>query len=156
MPETFAGAGIEGEQAVGEEVVTDAIGAIKIKSGGTSGNVDDSSNRIERHSGPIVGGSAGFPGVTWPGFVAEFAGSRNGMKRPAKFAGADVEGANIARRSGKCFWIASTDDDQVFEDDSGAGENDGVGAGRFAAEIFAEINAAGVAKIRDGFAGGGV
>ncbi len=56
----------------------------------------------------------------------------------------------------KCFWIASTDDDQVFEDDSGAGENDGVGAGGFAAEIFAKINAAGVAKIRDGFAGGGV
>jgi hypothetical protein len=78
------------------------------------------------------------------------------MKSPAKFAGADVEGTNVAGRSRKSFWIASANDDQVFEDDTWTGENDGVGAGRFAAEIFAKIDTTSVAKIGKGFAGGGV
>ncbi len=156
MPEAFAGAGVQREQAVGEEVVADAIGAVKIKSGRAGGNVNDSANRIERHASPVVGGAAGFPGVTWPGFVAEFAKQRNGVERPAKLSGANIESANTAGRSGKCFWIASAEDDQVFKDDAGAGENDGVGAGRFAIEIFAEVDAAGVAEIGNGFAGGGI
>ncbi len=156
MPEAFASAGVERKQAVGEEIVAKAIRTIKIKSGGASGNVNDSANGIERHSGPVVCGTSGFPGVGRPGVIAKFAGLRNGVKRPAKFAGADLEGTNVAGRSRKGFRIASADDNQVFEDDAGTGENDGVGAGRFAAEILAKVDATVVAEIGNGFARGGI
>src|SRR5882724_118155 len=156
MPEALARAGIEREQAVGEEIVAKSVRAIKIKGGGSSGNVDDAANRIEGHSGPVIGGAAGFPCVARPGVVTEFAGNRNSVKRPAKFAGADIEGTNVAGRSRKGFWIAAADNNQVFENEAGTGENNGVGAGRFAAKIFAKIDTAVIAKLRNGFAGGGI
>lgn len=156
IPEALAGAGVKGEQAVGEKIVTDAVSTVKIKSCRAGGNKDDSTNGIERHASPVVGGAAGFPGVRRPGFEAEFTGMRNGVKRPAEFSGADVEGADAAGRSWKGFRIATADDDQIFEDQTGTGEGNRVGAGRLASEIFAEIDAAGGAKISNRFAGGGV
>ena len=91
-----------------------------------------------------------------PGVVAKFAGLRNGVKNPAKLSGANVEGANVAGRSGKSFRIAAADDDQVFENQAGTGEVNGIGGSRFAAEIFAKVDASGIAEIGNGFAGGGV
>src|SRR5882762_10112494 len=101
MPEAFSGAGVESEQAVGEKVVADAIGGVKIGCGGTGRGVDDAANGVERHFSPVVCGAAGFPSVFWPGVVAEFAGLRNSVKGPAKFSGANIEGANIAGWSGQ-------------------------------------------------------
>src|ERR1700751_1919817 len=156
MPKTLAAAGVQRQQAVGEKIVTDAITTVEIKSGRAGGNVDDSANRIERHASPVVGGSAGFPGVRRPGVIAEFTGKRNGVERPAEFSGAHIESANVARRSGKRFRLASGEDDQIFEDQAGTGKGNGDGAGGFAVEIFAEIDAAGFAKVWNRLAGGGV
>src|SRR5260370_27686055 len=108
MPDSFAGLRIQGEQAICEEIVADAIGAVEIKSGGARGSVEDSALGIERHPGPIVGGAAGFPGVLGPSVIAELAGVGNGVKRPAQLAGTNIVGANVAGRCGKSLGVAAT------------------------------------------------
>ena len=110
---------------------------------------------VEGHAGPVVGGAGGLPGVGGPGFVAGFAGMGDGVEGPAKLAGADVEGADVAGRSGVGFRIAAADDDEVFVDDAGGGERDGL-LFEIAAEAFAEIDAAVFAEAGDWLAGGGI
>jgi len=79
----FAGFGVQGEQGICEEIVTEAIGTVEIKSGGAGGSVENSALGIERHARPIVGGAAGFPRILRPSVVSEFAGAGNGVKGPA-------------------------------------------------------------------------
>src|SRR6266567_145670 len=156
MPEALAGARIDGDKAIGKQVVANAVRAIKIECGRTRGDVDDATGGVERHPGPVVGGAASFPRVRRPGVVTKFAGQRDGMKGPAKFSGAHVESANVARRGGKRLRIAPPDDDRIFKDEPCTGEIDRVGAGRFAVEVFAKIDTTRIAKVRNGFAGGRV
>src|SRR5580698_3378803 len=80
---------------------------------------------------------------------------RNGVKRPAKLAGANVVGANISRRRGQSFRIAAADDDQILVNNSGTGKRRPLQGGR-AAQIFAKIDSAIFAEVQNGLAGGGV
>src|ERR1700754_220467 len=75
------------------------------------------------------------------------------VERPAESSGADVVGADVARGSGKGFGTAAANDEEVFVDDAGTRECDGL-ALRVAAEVFAKVDAAIVAEGWDGFAGG--
>src|SRR5882724_11743575 len=156
MPEALAGARIDGDKAIGKQVVASAVRAIKIECGRARGDIDDAARGVERHPGPVVGGAAGFPRVRRPGVVPKFARQRDGMKGPAKFSGAHVESANVARRSGQRLRIAPADNDRIFKDKSCAGEIDRVSAGGFAVEVFAKINAARIAEVRNWLAGGRV
>src|SRR5947207_3613092 len=154
MPDTFSGAGVERDKAVRKKVIANPVGTIKIESGGAGGNEENPARGIERHPGPIVGGTAGFPGVFGPGVVAEFAGQWNGVEGPAQFASTNVEGANVARRRWKGFRIAPADNNQILEDYARAGEGDRVFAGRLAAKIFAKVNATAGAEIGNRFCSG--
>jgi hypothetical protein len=152
MPEAAAGGGVEGEERVGEEVVANAVASVEIEDGGAGGDVDDTALSIEGHAGPVVGSAGGLPCAGRPGFVAVFAGARDGMEGPAEGAGANVEGADVAGRRGMGFGVASSDDDEVFVNEAGSGESDGLLIVRFA-QAFAEIDAAVVAEGGNGATG---
>ena len=49
------------------------------------------------------------------------------MKTPAKAAGANIEGANVAGRGWIGLRIAAANDNQILVNNSGAGESDGLG-----------------------------
>ena len=155
MPEALAGFGVQGDEAVGKEIVADTICAVKIEGSGACGDVDDAAVGVDGHAGPVVGGAGVFPGVLGPGVVSKFAGLRNGAEGPAEFAGARVKSADVAWRRWERLGVAAADDEEIVVDDRRAGERD-EGLGVVAAEIFAEIDAAVLAECLDGFAGGSV
>ena len=78
---------------------------------------------------------------------------RNGVENPAEFAGANVEGADIAGRRRERFGIAAAHDKKIFVNDSRAGEDHELRGSRFAAEPFAQIDAAVLSEGSDGFPG---
>src|SRR5260370_25402327 len=101
MPEALAGAGVEREEAVAEEIGAEAVCAVEIVLGAGGGRVEDAAFGVERHFAPDVGAADGLPRVLRPRLVAELAGMRDGVKGPGQLAGARVEGAYVAgRRSG--------------------------------------------------------
>jgi len=57
MPDAAAGAGVEGEYAVGEKVVADAVGSIEIERCGAGGGEDHAEFRIDAQAGPGIGAS---------------------------------------------------------------------------------------------------
>ncbi len=54
MPDTLAGFGVESEQAVGKEVVADAIGPVEIERGRTGGHEKHAAFRIQRHTAQLL------------------------------------------------------------------------------------------------------
>ena len=60
------------------------------------------------------------PCIFRPCVIPRFAGTRNGMERPAQFPGPHIVGANVARRRGKSLGVAATDNRQIFVHDSRA------------------------------------
>ena len=121
MPDSLAGFGVQGKQAVGEEVVSKAVCAVEIECCRAGWGIDDAAFTVECHAGPVVGCATLLPGVFGPGVISEFAGMGNGVERPAQFAGANVISADVAGRGRQSFRIASTHNKQVFVDHSGAG-----------------------------------
>src|SRR5580704_6585352 len=124
MPDAFAGFGVQREQAIGEKIRANTVHAIKIHCGRAGRNIDNSTLQIDSHSGPIICGTAGFPGVPRPGVVAELARMGDSVKGPAKFSGADIECANVPWRRRKGLRVAPTDDDQILVHNTGRGEVD--------------------------------
>src|SRR4051812_24675904 len=98
MPETSTGPSIERQQGVGEKIGALSITTVEIRCRGSGRDVNDAALGIHGQTCPRVGTAFGFPGVGGPRLVAEFSGMRNGVKRPANGAGADIVGADIARR----------------------------------------------------------
>src|SRR5580698_5915291 len=98
MPNSLAGFGVQCDQAVGKQIVSDAVSAIKVGSGRSGGYKDDPAFRVERHPRPVVGCPAISPRCLRPCLVAQLAGVRNGMKRPSQLPAVRVEGAYISRR----------------------------------------------------------
>ena len=58
MPDSFSGGGVEGDEAVGKQIIADAVGAVEVEGGGAGRDIDDAASGIERHSRPVVGGAA--------------------------------------------------------------------------------------------------
>ena len=92
---------------------------------------------VERHPRPAVGAAAVLPGVLRPGVVAELAGMRDGVKRPAQGAGAHVVRADVAGRRRQSLADAAADDHQVLVDDTRARQPDALRL-RIAAEMLAK------------------
>src|SRR6266568_1140808 len=140
MPDSFAGFRVQRQKTIGEEIVSDAICPVEIEGRRARGNINNAALRIEGHPRPVVGRATVFPGVPGPGFVAKFAGVGNGVERPAKFAAAKVVRANVTRRRGQSFGVATSNNDQVLVNDSWSGQHDGLRL-RAASEILPEIDA---------------
>ena len=86
MPQTFAGARVEREQTVAEEVCAGAIGAIEVVLGTAGRDIDDAACFVDRELRPRVGAADCLPCICWPRVVTELAGPRHGVKRPHESA----------------------------------------------------------------------
>ena len=86
MPEALSGLCLQRDQAIGEQIVTDAVSSIKIERRRTGRNIDNPAIDIDGHARPVVGGAAGLPRVLRPRVVSELTGMRNRVERPAQLA----------------------------------------------------------------------
>src|SRR5690348_8248180 len=120
MPDSFACLCVECEQAVSEKIVANAIRPVEIKCRGSGRHVNDTSLRIKRHPGPAVGSAACFPCIFRPRVITELAGMRNGVEGPPQLPRPELVRTNVARRSWKCFGVASAYNDEVFINDARA------------------------------------
>ena len=152
MPDSLAGCGVQGQQRVGEQIVSHAIGPIKVGGRRAGRNINDAALAVQRHAGPVVGGAGVSPGILRPCVVAEFAGMRNGMERPAERPAADIVGANVPGRRRQGFGLPSANDQKVPINDSRSGQDDGLPLG-IAPQVLAKIDPAILAKTRNRFAG---
>src|ERR1700733_8964451 len=100
MPDTLSRGSIESQQGISEQVVADAVCAVKVRDRRACRNIDDATLSIESHATPVVRGACVSPRILRPGVIAEFPWMRNGVKRPANCSRMHVESANVPRRRG--------------------------------------------------------
>src|SRR4051812_6168796 len=148
VPDAFAGFRVQRQFTIAEQVIAQPVTTIKVKRGRTGRNVNDAGLLIYRHSGPVIGAAAFLPCVFRPGVITEFAGTRNGMKTPVLFSGANIIGADIPRKSGEGLGQTSTDDEEILVDDGGTGQRDEAG-GHVSAKPLAQIDASLIAEACD-------
>ena len=147
-----AGAGIECQNAIGKKIVADAVRSIEVEGTGSGRGEDDAKLGIDAESGPGIGAARDLIRIGRPGFVAEFTRVRDGVEDPPLFASVDIEGANVAGRSGQRLRDCARHDDHVLENHSRAGSADADGLRR-TVEAEAQVDAAVVAETRDRLTG---
>ena len=155
VPAPRAGARVERDQAVREQVVAAAVAAEEVELAAAGRHVDDAARGVHRHLGPGVGAADVGARVLRPGLGAELAFARDRPERPDVGAGADVEGADVAGGRRVLAVGGRAEDDQVLEDLAGqpALLLDGL---RIAVEPFPQIHHAVLAEAGNGLAGAGV
>ena len=155
VPQPLAGLGVEREQAVGEEVLPDPIGAIEVVVRRAGRHIDDAALLVDRHRSPVVGAADVLVRLFRPGVVAELAGLRNRVELPHLLPGDDVVGADVAGRRDERFAGRRPQDDEVLPDLAGAV---GLDASRLlrSRETDAQIDRAVLAERQDRLAGRGV
>src|SRR5258708_2987941 len=126
VPKALPRPGIERKQSVCEEIVAYPVCSVKVEDCRPGRHIDDAALFVQRHPRPVVRCARSFPRVGRPGGVAEFARMRDGVKSPAKTAGANIESANVARRRRIRLRIAATNDNQILVNDAWCGEGDGL------------------------------
>src|SRR5437868_3565353 len=98
MPKAPTRIGIERQQAIGKQVLTDAISAPKIK-GSRSGRDEYHATRlIEAHSRPTVDSTDVGPRIRGPRIGTLFSRIGQGVKSPNDLSGANIVSANMSRR----------------------------------------------------------
>ena len=115
MPDSLAGSSVQGEGAVGEQVVSRAIRAIEIRGCRAGSAKKQSPFFVQSKTRPGIDAGSLFPGISLPCLVSNFSRTRNGVKSPDLFAGLAVEGANIAGRAGARFATEKPQDHPVFK-----------------------------------------
>src|ERR1700683_1863187 len=120
VPQPLAGARVQREDRIPEQVVAFAIRAIKVVSSGTQRDVSDAALLIERHLIPVVNAANRLPSVRRPGVVSKFTGARDHMERPHELSGDNMVGMNVGgRRIVSGVAGRQRCNDQVFEDAAG-------------------------------------
>ena len=115
MPEALAGAQVEREQRVAEQVVPFAIAAPEIERRRAEREISDAALLVDRELGPRVRAAGGLPRIGRPRVVAELARPRNRVERPDEPAGQHVERADVSGRRVVTFAGRRSKDEQVPE-----------------------------------------
>src|SRR5437763_8546832 len=145
MPEALAGAGVEGEGAVGKEIIAFAIPAPEIGGAGAGAAEENAIFSVDGESAPGIGCAALFPRIARPGVVEFFAGLRNGVESPDFPASENIESTGIARRGRLGFAATASDIDEVLEDSRGGSRAIGQFT-QITLDALAEIDGAVVAE----------
>ena len=153
MPDSFTRLGIQCDQAIRKQIIANPVRTVKVKHGGTGGNVYDSTFDINRHAGPVVGCTGGLPRIFGPGVVSRLARTRDGMKGPAQLPGSHVKCPYVTGRRWRSLGVPATDDQQVLVNGRRTGQVNRLRSGGLAAEILPQVDAALVSKACDGPAG---
>ncbi len=120
MPDATTGSGIESQNAVGEEIVSNPIGAVKIERGRSRCREHHPELGVKAQPRPCVCSTRNFVSVLGPSIVTEFARERNRMKNPAELARVYIERANVPRRTGQRLGNRATQNDHVLKNDARA------------------------------------
>src|SRR5437016_10995814 len=91
MPQALAGAGIERQQTVAEEIGAAAVGAVKVVLRARRGGVNDTALFVDREFAPDIRSADALPGILRPRIIPEFAGARNGVEGPHQLPCYDIE-----------------------------------------------------------------
>jgi len=142
MPDALAGAGVERQHAVGEQVIAVAVDAVEIERRRAGGGEHHRVLLVHRDAGPGIRAADERVGVRRPCVVREFAGQRNRVEHPAELACVDVERANVSRGTRQRLGNAAAHDQQVLEYRARRARAD-------AAEAFAQVDAPVSAEGRD-------
>ena len=156
VPHSLAGARVEREQTVGEQVHAVAIRTVEIVGGRSGRYVDDAPLLVDRHLAPVVRAADVLVGLLRPRVVAEFAGLRHGVELPHALAGDDVIGADVAWRRHPGFAGGRTHDHQVLPDLSRRPRLHAAVGAFGASQPFTQIDDPVVAEAQDGLAGAGI
>ena len=98
VPATLAGFTVDGDDALGVQVVAEAMAAVEIVRRRADWQVGGSRFLVDCDHGPDVRVTAVAPRLVLPGFDAEFVVLGDGVEDPGKIAGRDVVGPNEAGR----------------------------------------------------------
>ena len=120
VPQALSRARVEREQAVAEQIVALAIAAVEIVRRRAGRQKDDAVLLVEREIAPRVRAARVPEGILGPRLVSVFTGPRNRVERPHELAAEHVVRADVPRRRPVAFADVRSDDDEIFEDASGA------------------------------------
>src|SRR5262249_10294535 len=109
----FARGGAQTDDAVGEQVVAHATGAVKVVGRRASGRIHESALLVERHTRPRIRTACVLPRVSRPRVVAELARVRNRVEGPSFLARAHIERPDVTRRRREPFRHDRSQDDEV-------------------------------------------
>ena len=106
MPEPFAGAQIEREQAIAEEIRSHAVRAVPVVGRRSQREVADGALLVDGDLTPGIDAADVFPGVGRPRLIAELPGTRHGVEGPEQLSGQhvvcpDVSGGRPIRFTGR-------------------------------------------------------
>ena len=87
VPQALAGSRVEGQEAVGEQVGADAVGAVVVVGGRPGREIGDAALRVDRDLAPGIRAADVLLGVLRPRLVAGLAGMRDGVELPYQLAG---------------------------------------------------------------------
>ena len=96
MPDAFAAAGIQRDQAGAVQIVARTEAAVVVDGGAVGRDVDDIVFHIGGNRRPGRNIAGPLPGIVFPGFMAVFAGPRNHVEFPFEGAAGFVVAENIA------------------------------------------------------------
>ena len=82
VPDPFARVRVEGDRAVGEQVLAVAVAAVEVERRRPESSEDEAALDVDAEPAPGVGPAAVLPRVAGPGFVAELARRRHGAEPP--------------------------------------------------------------------------
>ena len=123
VPDALAGFGVQGEQALGVDVVAGPVAAPEVAGRRRGGDVDVAELLVAGHRSPDVGAADPLPGVVVPRLGELLAFLRDRMEAPLRLAGADVVGPHVARRKTllrrRCVGDSRAHDECVSNHDSG-------------------------------------
>ena len=126
IPHALTRLGLEGDQAIGIQIIANPVGAVEIECRRARGDEHQSPLFIHTHPRPAVGGAAVFPGVLRPGLIARLARVRQGVKRPPNFAAAGVVSTDVTRRRWQVLAHKAAQNQQVLVNDAGARRRNGL------------------------------
>ena len=153
VPQPLAGLRLEREDAVGKQILSDAIRAVEVVVGRSERDVDDAARFVDRHRAPVVHAADVLVGVLRPRVVAELARQRHRVELPFLLAGDHVVGADVSRRVDERFAGRRSEDEQVLPDLARAVRLDPAGVLLGARKTVAQIDDAVLAEGQDGLAG---
>ena len=118
MPDALAGARVECDDAVREQVVANAIRAVEVEGRRARGGKNHRALRVDRHARPRIGATRNLPRLGGPGIVSEFTRMRDRVETPAQRAGLDVVRPDVAGSAGERLGNGAPDDQQILEHDA--------------------------------------
>ena len=159
VPDTLAGLDVEADDALGVDVVAEALAAVVVVRRRRQRDVDVAEFLVGGEHGPGVGVALHAPGFVLPGLGERLALLRDGVEAPLELAGADVVRPDVARR---VFVLRDEvedlrpHDDRVADHDRRRAVGDVVPVPVVDAEVAGEVDHAVVAEGRIRLAGGRV